>query len=63
MQLRPIGSKWVADMRIWPAFNEVYASYFAPGHFPARSAFGASGLAHGAPLEISCFAYQRAARP
>ena len=41
----------------WPAFNKVYASYFPTGEFPARSAFGADGLALGALLEVECIAY------
>ncbi len=44
----------LADMADWPAFNEVYVTYFRPGRLPARSAFGASGLALGGRLEIEC---------
>ena len=43
----------LADMADWPAFNEVYASYFT-GRFPARSAFGANGLAFNARVEVTC---------
>ena len=43
------------DMAEWPKMNEVYAGYF-PDHFPARSAFGADGLALGARLEIEAWA-------
>jgi 2-iminobutanoate/2-iminopropanoate deaminase len=45
----------MADMGEWPAMNAVYATYF-PQRFPARSAFGASGLALGARVEIECIA-------
>lgn len=45
----------LADMADWPAFNEVYASFFT-GRYPARSAFGASGLALGARVEVECIA-------
>ena len=45
------------DMAQWPAFNKVYVSYFPDGKFPARSAFGADGLALGALLEVECWAY------
>lgn len=45
------------NMADWPAFNTVYASYFPDGNFPARSAFGADGLALGALLEVECLAY------
>ena len=41
----------------WPAFNKVYVTYFPDGRFPARSAFGADGLALGALLELECIAY------
>lgn len=45
----------LADMADWPAFNEVYATYFEPP-FPARSALGANGLAFGARVEVECLA-------
>lgn len=45
----------LADMDEWAAFNEIYRSYFTPP-YPARSAFGASGLAMGARLELECMA-------
>ena len=45
----------MADIAEWPAFNEVYKTYF-DGDFPARSALGASGLALGARVEIECIA-------
>ena len=47
----------LADMADWPAFNTVYATYFRPGHYPARSAFGTSGLAYGAKVEVECIAF------
>jgi 2-iminobutanoate/2-iminopropanoate deaminase len=43
----------LADIADWPAFNEVYKAYFS-GDYPARSAFGASGLALGAKVEVEC---------
>ena len=46
----------LADMSEWRAFNEVYVGYFAPGRLPARSAFGANGLALGALVEIEALA-------
>lgn len=48
----------MADMREWPAMNAVYATYF-PRNRPARSAFGATGLALGARVEIECIAMAR----
>jgi 2-iminobutanoate/2-iminopropanoate deaminase len=45
----------LADMNEWSAMNQVYATYFKK-HFPARSAFGTTGLALGARMEIECTA-------
>jgi len=45
----------LADMSEWAAFNDVYKTFFT-GHFPARSAFGANGLALGARVEVECIA-------
>ena len=45
------------DMKDWPAFNQVYVTYFPDGKYPARSAFGTDGLALGALLEVECIAY------
>jgi 2-iminobutanoate/2-iminopropanoate deaminase len=45
----------MADMAEWPAMNRIYITYF-PNHLPARSAFGASGLALGGRVEIECMA-------
>jgi 2-iminobutanoate/2-iminopropanoate deaminase len=36
--------------------NAVYASYFPPGHLPARTCIGVSGLARGARVEIDMVA-------
>ncbi len=47
----------IADMKNWPAFNVVYVPYFPAGKLPARSAFGANGLALGAQLELECLAH------
>jgi reactive intermediate/imine deaminase len=47
---------YLADMREWGAMNEVYATFFTPGRFPARTAAGASGLALDARVEIECLA-------
>ena len=41
----------LADMADWPAFNAIYTSFFEKP-YPARSAFGASGLALGGRLEL-----------
>jgi len=45
----------LADMGEWSTMNEVYKTFFGD-HFPARSAFGASGLALNARVEIECIA-------
>ncbi len=47
----------LADMARWGEFNAIYLEYFSEGHLPARSAFGADGLALGADVEIECWAY------
>ena len=47
----------LSDMKLWPDFNKVYVTYFPEGKRPARSAFGASGLALGALIELECQAY------
>jgi 2-iminobutanoate/2-iminopropanoate deaminase len=44
----------IEDIEEWGSMNEVYVTFF-PGHKPARSAFGADGLALGALVEIECF--------
>lgn len=48
----------LGDMSKWAEFNAVYVTYFKPGRLPARSAFGASGLALGASVEVECIAYK-----
>jgi 2-iminobutanoate/2-iminopropanoate deaminase len=45
----------LADMQEWPAMNAVYVTYFTR-HLPARSAFGANGLALGGRIELECIA-------
>lgn len=45
------------DMSQWAEFNRVYVGYFTPGRLPARSSFGADGLALGALVEIECLAH------
>ena len=45
------------NMADWPAFKKVYVTYFADWKFPARSAFGADGLALGALVEVECIAH------
>ncbi|EAQ97239.1 RidA family protein [Congregibacter litoralis] len=45
----------LADISEWGAFNEVYAEFFSKP-FPARSAFGANGLALNARVEVECIA-------
>jgi 2-iminobutanoate/2-iminopropanoate deaminase len=47
---------FLADMKEWGAMNEVYATFFTAGRYPARSAMGASGLALNGRVEIECIA-------
>ena len=42
---------FMADMKEWPDFNAIYVTYFDRDRLPARSAFGANGLALGARVE------------
>jgi reactive intermediate/imine deaminase len=46
----------LADISDWPAFNEVYRTFFEEQRYPARSAFGANALALGARVEVECIA-------
>ena len=46
---------FMADMSEWATMNEIYVTFF-PVHKPARSAFGATGLALNARVEIECIA-------
>ena len=46
----------LADIAEWPDFNAVYGEFFTDIPMPARSAFGCSGLALGARVEIECTA-------
>lgn len=50
----------LADMKMWPKFNEIYVTYFKPDRLPARSAFGTNGLALGAAVEVECIAHRPA---
>ena len=45
----------LADIGEWGAFNEIYKEFFS-APYPARAAFGASGLALGARVEVECIA-------
>jgi 2-iminobutanoate/2-iminopropanoate deaminase len=47
----------LADIKEWSEFNEVYKTFFTD-RYPARSAFGANGLALGAKVEVECIAYK-----
>jgi reactive intermediate/imine deaminase len=42
--------------RDYAAMNETYRGYFAPGHLPARTCIGVTGLARGALVEIDLVA-------
>jgi reactive intermediate/imine deaminase len=48
----------LADMAEWPQFNGAYREFFAEP-WPARSTFGANGLALGARVEVEVFAVRR----
>ncbi len=46
----------LADIGDYNVFNAVYKTFFK-NHYPARSAFAASGLALNARVEVECLAY------
>ena len=48
----------LADVSQWATFNEIYKTYFNE-RYPARSAFGANGLAIGARVEVECIAVRK----
>jgi len=50
---------FMADMKEWDRMNVVYQAYFKAPDYPARSAFGANGLALNAKVEIECMAAAR----
>jgi reactive intermediate/imine deaminase len=52
---------YLADMKEWAAFNSVYATFFQPGKFPARTAIGVNELIMGARVEMECWAEAPAA--
>jgi 2-iminobutanoate/2-iminopropanoate deaminase len=47
---------FLADIKEWAAFNEIYRGYFKSNP-PARSALGVSGLALNARVEVECIAF------
>jgi len=46
---------FLADLKEWPAMNEIYRSYFTNGKYPARAAVQAT-LLNGARVELECVA-------
>ena len=46
---------FLADLKEWPAMNEIYRSYFRNGKYPARAAVQAT-LLFGARVEMECAA-------
>ena len=46
----------IDDISEWSMFNSVYVQYFDKP-YPARSAFGADGLAGNASFELECIAH------
>ena len=49
-------SVMLADMKEWADMNSVYTTFFKKDRMPARSAFGVTGLALNARVEIECVA-------
>lgn len=46
---------FLVDMEDFPAFNEVYARYFAPP-YPARATVAVKALPRGVRVEVACIA-------
>jgi enamine deaminase RidA (YjgF/YER057c/UK114 family) len=44
----------LADIKERDAFNEVYSMFWPKGRFPARHAFGVTGLYLNARVEMAC---------
>jgi 2-iminobutanoate/2-iminopropanoate deaminase len=51
----------LSDLSLLPAFDRVYASYFPPGAYPARTAVGGVQLFGGSLVEVTCTARAGAA--
>ncbi|MNY78341.1 putative reactive intermediate deaminase TdcF [compost metagenome] len=47
---------FLADLKEWGAFNDVYKSYFLNNQYPARSALGVNALALNSRVEVECMA-------
>ena len=62
IMIRIDGQRMLADLRRWTEFNAVYLEYSDPARLPARSAFGASGLALGGEVESNASPIGRASR-
>ena len=52
-------SVFLTDIADFDAMNKVYATFFDPADYPARSAVAVSGLALDASVEIECSALRR----
>ncbi len=48
---------FVTDFRFFSTVNEVYSSYFEPGHLPGRTAVGVTALAGLGDVEIDLIVY------
>lgn len=48
---------FVTDFRFFDTVNQIYASYFAPGHLPGRTTIGVTALAGFGDVEIDLIAY------
>ncbi|WP_329576420.1 MULTISPECIES: RidA family protein [unclassified Streptomyces] len=47
---------YLRDIADWPAFNDIYSSYFEPESAPARAVVGVADLPAGANVEVTCVA-------
>jgi 2-iminobutanoate/2-iminopropanoate deaminase len=48
---------FLTDISRFEEMNQIYASFFGPDHFPARTTLAVPALPGGANIELSCVAY------
>ncbi len=48
---------YLTDFRYYETVNEIYRSYFAPGHLPGRTTVGVTALAGFGDVEIDLIVY------
>jgi len=49
----------LTDMGVFPKINDIYASYFEQGKYPARACYAVAGLPKGSKIEIEAVAVRQ----